>query len=179
MACKETWELVKKYFRPDSKIDKWGDPNELSDSHLLRLYDFRTFVNCPIYVTAGVKTSGHEKGSYHYKKIDEHGGVLDPCATDIVIPDYEKSPFDLILDATRFGFTGLGYYPHWKFNGKTVGGLHVDSRPLKWDLDETINYSHSRWMGVLDEKGKQIYIPLTFHNLLKYQIDDKKIDGLH
>lgn len=169
MARPETWERVRKYFRPDSKVDQWGNPDEISDAHLLRLYDFRHYIGCPIFVTAGVKTAGHSKGSYHYTKKDSAGRVLQvACATDIVIPEYPETPFDLILDAARFGFTGIGYYPHWRWNGISVGGLHLDSRPQGLDEDGTVNYKHSRWMGVMNEQGKQVYIELNFQNVLKY-----------
>jgi hypothetical protein len=168
MATQETWDSVKKYFRPDSKVDKWGDPNAISDAHLFRLYDFRVYLGMPIYVTAGVKTSGHAKKSYHYRETDNSGNVIrQPCATDIIIPDYENSPFDLIMDACRF-FNGIGYYPHWKFSGITFGGLHVDSRPHGLDADGTLNYKRAQWMGIIGENGKQRYIPLTFENLIKY-----------
>lgn len=158
MASKETWEKAR-YFRPDSN-DNWGDPDAISDEHILRLDDFRHFIGVPIIVTAGVSHSGHSKRSFHYK---ENGA----CATDQVIPDYEGTPFDLIMDALRFGFHGLGYYPHWRYNGKKVGGLHLDCRPLQWDSDFTQNYRQSRWMGVMRD-GKQVYIPLTYQNLKKY-----------
>ena len=59
-------------------------------------------------------------------------------------------------------------HPHWRYDGQIVGGLHLDSRPLKWDKDETKNYKHSRWMGILNEKGKQVYTGLNFHNIIKY-----------
>ncbi len=168
MASNDTWRLVNKYFKKNSKVDNWGDPNEIDDTHLLRLFDFRTFLGSPIIVTHGVKTRGHSEGSYHYKNKDAGGNVIAPCATDIIIPEYDKSPFDLILDATRMGFTGIGYYPHWKYKGKVVGGLHVDSRPLKFDADGTINFTHSRWMGIVGEDGKQRYIAMDFVNMVKY-----------
>lgn len=160
MASVITWKKVEKYFKRDSKIDNWGNPELLDDTHLLRLYDFRCWVKVPVYVIHGVKFSGHAKNSYHYIK----NGA---CATDIIVPDYAKSPYDLVLDATRFGFTGIGYYPHWKFGTEAIGGLHLDSRPLKWDNDETTNYSHSRWLGI-QSGNKQEYVELNFHNLLKF-----------
>lgn len=181
MAVDRTWQKVRRYFKKDSLVDKWGDVDAIDDEHLLRLYDFRVYLNVPIYVTAGVKQSGHTSKSYHYPRPDKNG-EMKACATDIIIPDYENSPFDLVLDATRFGFTGIGYYPHWSFMGKTVGGLHVDSRPLRWDLDDTKNYSHSRWMGILNEGGAQEYVALDFQNLVQYSsylLEDAEGNGLH
>ena len=175
MASKETWEKIAPYFKPHSTTDNWGDVDAISDEHLLRLYDFRTWLGLPIIITAGVKSSGHAANSYHYSRKDKSGKEIGACATDIIIPDYDATPYDLVLDASRFGFTGIGYYPHWKYNGKMVGGLHVDSRPLKRDKDGTQNYSHSRWMGVLIE-GKQQYVGLNFHNMLMYCNEDMPID---
>jgi len=175
MACYRTWKKCR-YFNKDSKIDKWGDTKLINGTHLLRLDDFRHYLGIPIYVTSGVKTKGHAKNSYHYPRKNKAGKLIGACATDIVIPDYEFTPFDLVLDAQRFGFTGIGYYPHWRFNGEIVGGLHLDSRPLKWDKDQTINYKHSRWMAVLNHKGKQEYIGLTFQNMLEYSKYSETID---
>lgn len=165
MASDETWKKLR-YFKPDSKTDNWGDIHAMDDTHLLRLDDFRHWLGVPIHVTAGVKTSGHSKESYHYPRAVN--GEVKAYATDIVIPDYDATPYDLILDATRFGFTGIGYYPHWKWKGKQVGGLHLDSRPLKWDKDETINFTHSRWLGILNAEGKQEYVQMNWHNILLY-----------
>jgi len=182
MATDETWSKLR-YFKKDSKTDKWGDSELIQDDLLLRLDDFRHYLGCPVYVTRGVATHGHSKNSYHYPKYSGDGRALGACAVDIVIPDFAESPFDLILDATRFGFTGIGYYPHWKFRGNVVGGLHLDTRPLKWDSDSTINYSHSRWMGIPDGGGKQRYIELNFQNLVsnsQYVGDDfDDGSGLH
>ena len=159
MATPETWNKVEEYFRPNSLVDRWGDSYAIQDKHILRLYAFRKFIGVPVFVTAGVKTSGHSKGSFHYSQIDKEGWERGKCATDILVPSYQHSPFDLILDAARFGFA-VGYYPHWHYKGKATGGLHVDSRQIE-------NYKQARWMGVM-ESDKQIYIPLTFENMLKY-----------
>jgi hypothetical protein len=164
MAKIECWKKLR-YFKPDSQIDKWGDTSAIDEILLYRLDDFRHWVNTPVIVTAGVQNSGHAKRSYHYK---ENGA----CAVDVVLPKYEKSAFDLILDASRFGFTGIGYYPHWKYNGETVGGLHLDTRPLLWDKDLTTNYNHSRWLGVLGADNKQRYVEMNIVNLIKYALDD-------
>lgn len=150
MASDETWGKLR-YFKKDSPTDKWGDPSRISDKHLLALDDFRHYIGVPIVVTSGVSTSGHSTNSYHYP---QNGA----CATDIIIPKYKRSPFDLILDATKFGFNGIGYYPHWQLGGVVYGGLHLDSRPFK----------AARWMGV-PLNGKQVYIDLTYENLLKYK----------
>jgi len=159
MATAATWSKLR-YFKKNSSYDKWGDPDAIFDKHLFRLDDFRHWIGTAIYINHGVKTSGHSQKSYHYV---QNGA----CATDVVIPGYGADMFQLILDATRFGFTGIGYYPHWQFKGRRVGGLHLDSRPLKLGSDKTIEYSHSRWMGVMIE-GVQQYVALTTENLKTY-----------
>lgn len=181
MANDETWKKLK-FFKKDSKVDRWGDAGLIEDCLLLMLDDFRRDLGCPIYVVKGVATSGHKDGSYHYAKRSEDGTLIGvPCAVDIVVPNYQHTPFDLVTEAARFGFKGIGYYPHWRWSGKTVGGLHLDNRPLKKDPDGTINYRHNRWLGVLNLEGKQDYIPLTFHNMWKYtqEGNDDGISGLH
>jgi hypothetical protein len=117
-------------------------------------------------VTRGTATSGHSEKSFHYSQKDARGNEIGYCATDLVIPAYENSPFDLVLHALRF-FNGVGFYPHWSYKGHTCGGIHVDSRP--------IGLQKSIWMGVLGEDKKQKYIELSFDNLLKYY-NDPQVD---
>lgn len=166
MASDETWSKLR-YFKKNS-TDRWGNAELISDDLLLRLDDFRHYLGCAIHVSRGVATTGHSKNSYHYPKYSGDGRQVGACAVDVLIPDFVESPFDLILDASRFGFTGIGYYPHWRWRGVVVGGLHLDMRPLKWDQDETINYTHSRWMGIPDGAGGQRYIELNHENLIKH-----------
>lgn len=167
MAINKTWEKLK-YFKPDSAIDQWGDPELIDDTLLFMLDDFRNYIQTAIYVTRGVATSGHSDKSYHYP-------AQGACAVDVVIPGYRGGPINLILDAMRFGFTGIGYYPHWKYGSKPVGGLHLDVRPLKWEEDETLNYRHNRWVGIENTAyindtliKKQEYLPMNMENLIKY-----------
>lgn len=180
MASDSTWDKLR-YFKKDSRIDRWGDTLAIDDTHLLRLDDFRHWLGVPVYVLHGVKTTGHTTNSYHYPRKTKEGKLV-AYATDVIIPQYDASPYDLVLDATRFGFTGIGYYPNWTYNGLEVGGLHLDSRPLKWNADETINYTHSRWMGVKNAEGKQEYVQLNYHNMLVYcplMDETASADGLH
>ena len=164
MAKAETWQKVR-YFEP---TENWGDADAISDDLILRLDDFRHYLGIPCYITAGVSTSGHSGKSYHYR---EQGA----CAVDCVFPDYSGHPLDLILDATRFGFTGIGYYPHWQWKGEVVGGLHLDVRPMGLDADGTLNYRHSRWLGIMRD-GKQVYLPLTYNNLKRYIGGSNELD---
>ena len=159
MASDETWQKVRQHFRPDSDIDNWGDASAIDDELLLVLFDFRVWIGVPIYVLWG--TNGkHGTDSFHYV---QNGA----CAVDIAIPDYPKTPIDLLLDVFRFDFRGVGFYPDWKYNGKPAKGLHLDRRPLKWDPDHTKNYRENRWLGVKGTEG-QVYLPFTFENINKH-----------
>lgn len=159
MAKPRTWDSLR-FFRKDSPIDNWGDPDAIADYLLLRLDDFRRHIGVPIYVLHG--TGGvHSAASYHYVK----NGA---CAVDIAIPEYPLTPIDLLIDVFRFDFTGVGFYPDWKFRGQKAKGLHLDCRPLMWDSDKTKNFRENRWMGVRNPEGKQIYLPLNFENVDKY-----------
>lgn len=169
MASDKTWSRLR-YFKKDSKVDKWGDPRLINDNLLFRLDDFRHWLGVPIFVTSGVRVNG-SANSYHSPS-------KGACAVDIVIPHYMETAIDMILDATRFGFTGIGYYPHWRYDGKRVGGLHLDMRPLKWDDDDTKNYSHSRWMGVMIG-DKQSYIEMDFQNIVDHYPEDDDGNSMH
>ena len=155
------WDNLR-YFSKVSKVDQWGDPDAINKDLILRLDNFRHFIGFPIYVTSGVRNQDSSKGSYHHP---EKGA----CAVDIVIPGYNKTPFDLVIDATRFNFTGIGLYLHWKFQGKVTGGLHLDMRPFD---------RGARWMGVLDQNRKQHYVTLNFINLMKQWEKYKEVDQI-
>lgn len=172
MAHRDTWEKLR-YFKATDTSDVWGDPKLIDDTLLWRLDDFRHYLGVPIHVLHGVKSGGHSSKSYHYV-------ANGACAVDIIIPKYQYSAIDLILDATRFGFTGIGYYPDWKYRGDVVGGLHLDTRPLVTESDRTLNYKHARWLGVQTLGGGQKYIAMTFNNLFKYALSsDDVVLGMH
>lgn len=178
MARAETWQLVSPYFKPKNTTDKWGDPDAIDDEHLFRLFDFRTFLGCPVHVTRGVASQGHSKKSYHYPRKTRDGRVVG-LATDVVIPAFDGDIFDLVIEATRF-FGGVGLYFNWKYDGKPCPGLHLDSRPLGHDKDSTLNYREARWIGIIGSKGKQEYIPMTSQNILKHShLLEKSCGDLH
>jgi hypothetical protein len=164
MASKETWETLR-YFKPNG-LDNFGDPDAINDALLFRLDDFRHFLNVPFYVTSGVRPETDGRTSYHTRS-------KGACAVDVVMPEHNGHPIDLIFAAMRFGFSGIGYYPDWEFKGIQCGGLHLDTRPLGIDADGTLNYGHSLWMGVKakdpndSSKIIQKYIPLTYANIVR------------
>lgn len=159
MAREEIWEKLR-YFKPSATKDLWGDADAISDILLLRLDDFRHFLGVPIFVTSGVRPETDGKSSYHTRR-------KGACAVDVIAPDFKGEPIDLILTALRFGFTGLGYYPDWQYNGVRVGGLHLDMRPLGMDADGTQNYAQSLWIGVKTANGQR-YVAMNTENLNRF-----------
>lgn len=157
MASEETWQKLK-FFKKEGS-DVWGDAELIADDLLFRLDDFRRNVGVAVNVLRGVATAGHSTNSFHYP---QNGS----CAVDVVLPQYKGRGLELVLEANRFGFTGIGWYPHWRFKGETVGGLHLDTRPLRRDSDGTLNYRYNRWIGVLKD-GKQVYEAMSAKRIIE------------
>ena len=134
-----------KHFKPNSKIDNWGRPEEMSVALLVLLDEFREFIGAPVFVTSGFRAGSNS----------EHGRGE---AVDIVVPKYKDRLLDLYLAAERFNFTGIGLYPNWFYGDEDniVGGLHLD-------VGERIG----RWIGVKNAKTeKNIYYGLNEHQLM-------------
>lgn len=128
---------------------KYFSKKDVADFHnidpvvLRRVDELREAMGRPIYIT-----SGYRRGDPN-----AHGKGL---ALDIVCPGADLLQF--YEEAEKLGFNGLGVYPHWKWHGRQIGGLHVDM----WNAGR-------RWMGVRDpEDGPQYYIKLNAENLKKY-----------
>lgn len=138
---KDDWAKLR-FFK---ETENWGDPERMSPILLKALDDYRSVIKTPILVTSG--TNGeHASESEHYVG----------RAVDIMFPELLPADlFDMYLIAERFPFSGIGVYPSWKLNGVIRGGLHLDVRP----------YGQGRWMGVLDENKKQVYVGLNKINL--------------
>lgn len=144
------WKELK-YFTPK---ENWGSASKMKARFLRKLDATRNFVNYPFVITCG--TQGvHSKKSQHYEGLAADLIILNSPHVHVV---------DVLIGLERFDWGGIGYYPHWKHNDKVVGGWHLDDRELE-------PYSpQARWMGVLDEKGKQIYVSLNYQNLVKYGV---------
>lgn len=153
MASPEEWKAVR-HFSPK---ENWGDPNAIDPRLLYVLDDCRHDANSRCFISVGYVDSGHAKKSYHYRG----------KAADTIWPDWKLHPIDQFIHISRYDFKGIGYYPDWEYLGKKTGGWHLDVRPLAQEADGTLNYRESRWMGV-KLGGKQVYLPLTFENILKY-----------
>lgn len=131
-----------RHFKPNSKLDKWGDPSKISRLLLEKLDVLREIVDAPVIVTSGFRpntTSQHSLGK----------------AADIIVPSWDVTKlYELYKIAELVGFNGIGIYPKWAYKGQTLGGIHVDVRDKK-----------ARWMGVPKPGGGQEYIGLTEANL--------------
>lgn len=140
------WEKLK-YFKYDSKVDNWGDPDKMNWALLTKLDAFREYIGSPVIVTSG--TGGkHIANSQHYKG----------NAVDIVVPYYSPNLIELYLASERFNFNGIGVYPDWEYNGEETGGLHLDMRPFK---------ECGRWVGYKNAKRETVYFALTYKKLRK------------
>ena len=156
MASEQAWKSLR-HFRPNGP-DNFGDPNAIDEKLLFYLDDFRDYIGTPVIVTSGVRPDVPGKSSFHTRK-------KGSCAVDVVIPGYQKSVIDLLIDVTRFKFTGIGFYQGWMHKGHEVIGLHLDTRPS--DVG-------ARWIG-FQERGKQVYGELSFKTLLEHFILDPEL----
>lgn len=107
----------------------------MSHELLLKLDDFRDYLGSPIFITCGTQGE-HAANSQHYQG----------KAVDVVFPDTKMGLLDRFIAAERFGFRGIGIYPEWKYQGRDFGGLHLDVRPLSYELDGTQEYQQARWI---------------------------------
>ncbi len=113
------WKHVAPYFRPDSPVDRWGDPSKMDAELILGLYELRAYVGKPLYVLCGWELRGPESASQH------------PLGRAVDVYSPELHWFDLFLAASRFDvFNGLGVYTWWRgHDGVVHGGVHLDTRP--------------------------------------------------
>jgi len=139
------WPQLKNF----SPNENWGNPEKM-DHRLLKLLDvYRTVVDEQIFVSCGTQGQ-HVQNSLHYQG----------KAVDILFPNQHRSLFDCFLIAERFNFGGIGIYPDWVYNGKKIGGLHLDIR--------IVDYA-ARWIGV-KEFETTLYLSLNKDHLQTYKI---------
>ncbi len=140
--------LQMRYFHPT----EFHRPYDMQFSFMLAVDNFRHFIATPILVTSSNDPSEkHSNTSLHYPG----------RAIDLVAPGFDGTLLDLFIAATRF-FGGIGVYPDWRYNGRKVGGLHVDDR------DEP-----GFWLGIRSKTKKKlpnIYLQLNEANLRKYGV---------
>ena len=128
-----------KHFR---KTENWGDEARMDYTLVQTLDRFRELIVVPIVVTCGTQGM-HAINSQHYFG----------KAVDIVFPDCTPDKLlNHVLNAMRFPeFMGIGVYPHWQYNGKVVGGLHLDVRHTN---------TRAQWLCKL-VRNTQVYTDLT------------------
>jgi uncharacterized protein YcbK (DUF882 family) len=128
-----------------SKNENWGDPEKMSIVIVGLLDQFRAYTCKKMIVTSGTQGT-HAKNSAHYQGL----------AVDIVFPELTpKNIPDMFIDASRFNFKSIGIYPHWKYNGVVVGGMHVD---------HVFARNKRYWIGLPDG----VYVDLNTENINKY-----------
>lgn len=149
------WSILK-HFKKYGTSDVWGDPNKLDATLLMKADDLREFVGMTIHVVSGYRDGDPR----------EHG---QGNALDLICPGLPL--LDFYLAAERFGFTGLGVYPHWQWDGVVTGGLHCDVRPLGVRIGtHNTEYKGARWLAYKNDEGNQIYTVLNKENLKRYNV---------
>jgi len=133
------------YFR---HYENWGNASLMDETFLRMLDGFRGGLGGPVVISRGTQ-GNHVSGSAHYRGE----------AADVILLSCTRF-LEVIFLAGKHGFTGIGYYPHWKHNNKVVGGWHFDNSTER----------SAMWLGILDEDGMQKYHPMTTVNLYKFKI---------
>ena len=124
-----------KHFDPD---EAWGDPSKISRDLLVRLDAWREYTGAPFYVTFG--TQGKHVGPWHGLGL----------AVDGVVDVRGGSKLDLVLQAERFNFTGMGLYPMARHpTCATPFGFHFDVRPIGY-------VKQNRWIATRDPNGRNL-----------------------
>lgn len=125
-----------KYFQ---RHENWGDPDMMDLGLLEELEEFRYTIGYPIIVSCGTQGK-HAPKSLHYT--GEAADIIVDC-------EREKLP-DIFLIANKFGFNGIGLYPHWRIGERVYGGLHLDVR------NTAVKHT---WIGLPDGT----YVAPSFH----------------
>lgn len=125
------WSKLK-WFRKHEGPFGFGEPDRV-DFQLLWFLDlFREYLGLPIVVRCG--TQGVHVSCWHEKGL----------AVDVLIDCAVRGPLNVLLDATRFPFTGIGIYPLAKYDRmKRPVGFHFDCRPVS----EANGLVSARWIA--------------------------------
>lgn len=141
-------------FLRNFKDSEFNGVDRMNPILLQKVDAVRDFFNCSVIILS----------SFREGDLKQHG---KGNALDIMIKT-NLHLFDQYLVLERFGFAGLGIYPHWKFNKndpkeETKGGFHIDERPLD-------DFVAARWMAHINDLGVQEYTPLTLRNISSYGV---------
>ena len=138
------WSGIR-FFSPQ---ENWGNPGLMVLEFVQTLEEFRQYLGLSLVISCGTQ-GNHTADSWHYKG----------RAADIIIPDMAgKTLLDVGLQASRFGFTGIGLYRDWSYNGKRVGGLHLERAP---------GIPIRKYWLCTKEDGAQVYHEFSESNLTK------------
>lgn len=146
MSKKINWDEISN-FSPSEFIV----PDKMHYDLVYQLQDFRTQISQSIFITSAYDTNGHAIGSMHYVG----------KAVDIIIPGMNL--LEAYLEAERWPWGGIGVYPHWCYQGKCVGGLHLDIREVtkrasRWWFDNK-RKKYSNW------DAQNVRMLIEFHKL--------------
>lgn len=142
---KSDWDQIKHF----TKDENWGDSSLINLELIKELDALRDYLKTAIVITSGTKGT-HEPTSNHYTGY----------AVDVVVPG--RNLLDTWIDANRFAFTGIGFYPGWTYESKVVGGLHLEKvtkQPFK-----------KLWMGIGTEKWNMQYVGMNAENLKAFYV---------
>ena len=133
------------------KNEPWGDPSKMDFRFITELERYRKFIGVPVFIHCGTQGSHSEK-SFHSKGV----------AADVSVPNLNL--LDAWIDALRFDFTGIGFYPLWTNTlGEPLGGLHLERNPF------SIGRRKKLWIGVSFEGGANTkYVAMSEINLMAY-----------
>lgn len=144
---KKEWESVR-FFTP---LENWGNPGLMFSGLVNELDLMRGHLGMRIFISCGTQGE-HTKDSWHYRG----------RAVDIIVPETgDLGLLDVLFESFRFGFTGIGLYRDWMYNGKRTGGLHLEMAPAQ--------PIRKLWLCT-NESGVQVYYPLSQATLSKYKI---------
>lgn len=136
------------------KTTDFVDYSSMNMELIKKLDQLREMANSPIFVSS----SNSQKKGVHVTKSQHYLGN----AVDIIFTKWSGTVQELIDLIDKIGFTGIGIYPEWHYNGKTVVGFHLDVRPTS---------TVARWIGVMNKETKvQSYITWSDKNLKKYNL---------
>lgn len=143
---KADWASIR-HFKAE---ENWGNPGLMQAVLVSELDAFRDYLAQNVVVTCGTQGK-HADGSLHYVG----------RAVDIVVPGWTRPLIDLWIEASRFGFTGIGLYRDWCYNGNKVGGLHLER-------DHVLG-RRKFWIAI-KQQDSQVYFPFSSAVLGKYNL---------
>ena len=127
------------------KTEEFRGQKSKIDPRLLILLDtFRHVWGQPVAISAHPNAIGRDNGDSYHNYV-KHGEVYAIDVMPFGIEGYEDA-LRAAAAARMVGFTGIGFYPHWK----PRPGLHLDTRPNRHPDNPAL------WGGIR-VNGRQVY----------------------